>query len=322
MCVTCRPDTPEPRIVCGCDYHSWASEEAPQSGKIAFLFLIYHSIFHEDVWRDFLGAAKPSQWSVFVHAKSRPSPLGEPFESAHLPHDEVVSTEYAQLSLVRAMNALLRRALLDPANTKFVFVSDACIPVKPFRQVYDALMADDCSHFSQMNNETENAQHRRQVLLQGAASRHTPIARHHAVKASQWCVLNRSVAQLCCKQPEQYVRCYEGVKAPEEWFYLTTARRQGLGFGTAGADIDTPVPDLRTAVANVEGHHCGPTFANWHENEDSPQGWRPKTYYTLTRSEIYEFANSSPCWFARKFALSCKESLAPLRALLRGQSLY
>ena len=85
--------------------------------------------------------------------------------------------------------------------------------------------------------------------------------------------------------------------------------------------MDTPCPGVREVVSNDEGHHCGPTFANWHENEDSPQGWRPKTYYSLARGEIRAFVDG-PCWFGRKFAEACQDSLAPLRRMFRGHALF
>merc|ERR1712226_136734 len=36
-------------------------------GKIAFLFLIYDCIYHEDLWHDFFSSANPGQYSVYVH---------------------------------------------------------------------------------------------------------------------------------------------------------------------------------------------------------------------------------------------------------------
>ena len=125
-----------------------SSARATIHGKIAFCFLIYGEIHHEDLWHAFLcGAPRGAeQFSVHVHAKSRDVPLRR-FEHCHLPRESIVETQYADISLVDAMNALLRHALAESDARKFVFVSGHCLPVKPFSFVYDALMADDSAHF-------------------------------------------------------------------------------------------------------------------------------------------------------------------------------
>lgn len=58
-------------------------------------------------------------------------------------------TNYADVTLIHAHNALLRAALAEPTNAKFVSLSQACIPLKPFAHVHAVLTADDTSRFGE-----------------------------------------------------------------------------------------------------------------------------------------------------------------------------
>ena len=291
---------------------------APSSGKkVAFMFLIYDVIHHEDLWQAFLRGARlgDAQYSVYVHAKSRDAPLKH-FEGCHLPRAEVVATEYAHISLVHAMNALLAHALADAANAKFVFLSGHCVPLKPFSHVYDALLSDDCSHFSAMDMLSANDQGLRRTLLTAAASAH--LAAPPAAKAAQWCVLNRRLARLCVDAPPSYVQYFAAVRAPEEWFFLTTARWHSPEHrrdedGDLG-DLGDLGDDVHVVNSDASGNHKGPTFANWREQDYTPGGHRPRTYRAITIDELYALVHG-PCLFARKFDAECT-GLEPLRELI------
>ncbi len=276
----------------------------PSSGKLAFLFLIYESIEHERLWQAFLEGAEAgeAQFSLHVHAKSRTKPLAPRFEGAHLAEHEVVPTEYGHVSLIHAQLALLRHALRDPANRKFVFLSGACIPVKPFWLVYEQLLSDDRAHFSQMDmSTTSDAGIRRQVVEACEAW----IDRRCVAKASQWFVLNRRLATLCASLPASRIGCFDRVRAPEEWMFLSVARQEGD-------------EDVRAVVDDACNNHTGPTFANWNEKEQSPEGHRPRTYREVNIDELYALVHG-PCWFARKFAAGCN-GLAQLEHLLAAGS--
>ena len=295
---------------------SVASEPA-SGGKIAFLFLIYDCIHHEDLWEAFFRTAEtPEQFTLYVHAKSREgAPLAAFFESCHLPHDEIVQTEYAEISLVHAMNALLTAALRDQRNQRFVFVSGHCLPVKPFRLVYDALVRDDgASRFSHMTDLSPTDLSHVRTLLAALHSR--GVCKEHVQKASQWCVLNRRLAQLCTSMPAGYVCAFKGVRAPEEWYYLTTARCTGMDGGrereseSRDGSRDGRDGDHVIATADLHRDHRGPTFANWRESHGS----RPREYARVTVDELHTLVQG-PSFFARKFAKGC-EGLEPLRAML------
>ena len=280
----------------GVDYH----------GKIAFLFLIYDQIHHDDLWAEFFRAADPHRYSIYVHAKTRTAPLSPLFEHCHLPPSAIVPTEYATISLVHAQNRLLQAALHDVENRKFVFVSGACIPIKPFRICCDCLLRDDRALFSEMTDLTGNDRDLQRKIVEAGASH--GIGSKQASKASQWCVLNRRLADLCAHHTSSgYIHAFAEVKAPEEWYYLTTAR---VSMNSSDHyDVD--------AVPDVHRNHVGPTFVNWREADGEPS--RPREYKRATVDDLHTLVQG-PSMLARKFAKDC-DGLEPLRDMLRREVL-
>ena len=112
--------------------------------KVAFLFLIYDALEQEELWRRFFADADPDQYSILIHYKEdRPLRHFEPFKLS-----ACIDTKYADVSLVHAHNLLLREAMKDPDNDKFVFVSQSCVPLKTFPHVYQFLTQDDSGYFN------------------------------------------------------------------------------------------------------------------------------------------------------------------------------
>ena len=77
--------------------------------------------------------------------------------------------------------ALLREALKDPANTKFVFLSESTIPLMSFKGVYEHFLTHSKSEFTYMKNI-----HKKRSF--------GDIGQLYF--NSQWIVLNRKHAQL------------------------------------------------------------------------------------------------------------------------------
>ena len=86
--------------------------------KIAFLFLIYDEINNERLWRNFFRKIENDRYSIFIHWKHERKL--EFFDQFKLKNP--VPTEYAELSLVKAQNLLLREALKDEEHERFIFL--------------------------------------------------------------------------------------------------------------------------------------------------------------------------------------------------------
>jgi hypothetical protein len=103
--------------------------------RVAFLFLVRDTIYHQGIWREFFKQFA-GQFSIYVHTKSPPpvSKLASKWTRFFLRKaqfiQDPVATEWKNFSLVRAQNRLLSTALKSKTNQHFVFLSEACLPVK------------------------------------------------------------------------------------------------------------------------------------------------------------------------------------------------
>ncbi len=149
--------------------------------KIAFLFLTVGNIYHETAWVKFF-KGREEQYSLYVHAKQGIT-SDSFFASSVIPHWVPTSWENS----MKAEIALLKEALKDQANTKFVFLSESTIPIMAFNEVYRHLLAHPHSEFSYYKNmdKTRSFGKIKQVY-----------------KNPQWIVLNRKHAQLMVEDTE------------------------------------------------------------------------------------------------------------------------
>ena len=110
--------------------------------KIAFCFLIYDEIVHEEIWNLFFKNIDHNKYNIYIHYKTN-KPL-KYFEKYKLLSSECIHTQYADVSMPLALNVVLRKAFNeDSDNYKFIFVSGTCIPFKSFNYIYDVLTKDD-----------------------------------------------------------------------------------------------------------------------------------------------------------------------------------
>lgn len=153
--------------------------------KIAFLFLVISGVYHESHWQDFF-TGNEQHYSLYVHAKKDVAPT-----SFFKPHQlkKNVPTTWAQT--MNAQIELLKEALNDPSNSKFVFASESTIPLQSFDTVYAHLMQDDASWFWYQKNP-----HMKHGDAYNGARDLWPIPHQHQFKNSQWVVLNRKHAQI------------------------------------------------------------------------------------------------------------------------------
>jgi len=144
--------------------------------KIAFIFLIYNVINHEELWHMFFSNIDKSKYSIYIHYKydERLEYLEEFKVAKNIP------TKYADISIVKAQNYMLSEALKDKNNTHFIFLSGSCIPLKPFEYIYDNL-EEPFSYFHIANPEE---------CLPDCIAALTYIDMKYLNKASQWCILN------------------------------------------------------------------------------------------------------------------------------------
>ena len=254
----------------GCDCERY--DDSPK--KIAFCFLIYDIINHEDIWNMFFKNIDKKLYTIYIHYKYN-KPL-KYFEKYKL--DNCIDTKYADISLVKAQNLLLKKAFKDKNNKHFIFVSNSCIPLKSFHYIYDDL--DDT--FSYFNTFTS-------INLKDIPHKH----RKYINKASQWCILNRKHTSLILTDKD-YIKAFLKTYAPDELYYISSIFKNNL----QNEIITTPNVAAGTT-----------TFTNWSDMDYPYQDHSALKNYSFITQEELSYLLDSKSLFGRKFKTECKPSL-------------
>ncbi|XP_078429180.1 core-2/I-branching beta-1,6-N-acetylglucosaminyltransferase family protein [Wolffia australiana] len=162
----------------------------PGVPKIAFLFIARNRLPLDDVWAVFFKGDKEGRFSVFVHSRPgfsfNPATTRSAFFYGHQVNDSV-QVDWGQASMIQAERILLKNALEDVDNKRFVFISDSCIPLYNFSYVYDYIMSSPKS-FVDSFADTKESRYNPKM--------HPIIPVFNWRKGSQWVVLIRKHAKL------------------------------------------------------------------------------------------------------------------------------
>ena len=85
--------------------------------KIAFLFLIKNEINHSELWQNFF-ENNEDKYNIYIHNKN---PITNSFFNQFI-IPENIETEWGKISIVKATLLLLKYALNDKENKRFILV--------------------------------------------------------------------------------------------------------------------------------------------------------------------------------------------------------
>ena len=151
--------------------------------KLAFLFLTVGTVYHEALWEDFFDQREDHS-SIYIHPK-QPLPRDSFFKPFEL--SQTVPTTW--LNTMQAQIELLKEALKDSTNEKFIFLSESTIPLQSFDDVYTSLMSHPFSQFYYTKNYHTNRSF-------------PPYPSSKLYKNYQWIVLSRAHAELMVADTE------------------------------------------------------------------------------------------------------------------------
>lgn len=190
--------------------------EALAEPRLGLLFLTRGEVNHPEIWEEFVQSAGDGI-RVFSHVKEREEPLsflkGTTIGEWH-------ETEWGDISLVRAMLSLLKEALADRSLTHFAFVSESCIPIRPWSEIRRRLTFDPRSMIDWQDRESMKVKH-----LERLSPLEDVPARERRMH-SQWCLLDREAA-LCVTERDLTDR-FEKVKAADEHYLGTVLALRGF----------------------------------------------------------------------------------------------
>ena len=150
--------------------------------KIAYCFLTYSEIEHNDLWVNFFKKDNYpiKRYSIYSHVKEVTKKTPPWIKDNTVPS---IPTKWCGSSLVWAFVKMLKKALEDTDNQYFALLSGACIPLYDFDTTYKKITR---SKKSRMDISTDANIYRNTGLYYG----------------SQWVILNRECAEILVKMTE------------------------------------------------------------------------------------------------------------------------
>lgn len=252
--------------------------------KLAFCFLIYDTIAHEDLWSLFFNNIDSDKYTIYIHHKSN-KPL-KYFEKYKL--SNCIETKWEDETITLAYNYLFREAYKDADNYKFIILSGNCIPFKSFNFIYKALTKDNFGYFN--------------ICLpcrwySNCLTLEKFVEKKYISKSHNWFILNRKLVEnLCLDKDKLIIDQYKKIFAPCEYYYYTYIKVLGLE---------------EEIITTLDVSNDATTFTNW-GNVTSYRYKRPTygitLYNSITEEELL-YLLFSKCFFGRKFSPECSQSL-------------
>ncbi|KAI4295951.1 hypothetical protein L6164_035944 [Bauhinia variegata] len=158
--------------------------------KIAFLFLVRRNLPLDFLWGTFFENADVANFSIYIH--SAPGfVFDETTTRSHFFYGRQLSNSiqvlWGESSMIEAEKLLLEAALEDPANQRFVLLSDSCVPLYNFTYMYNYVMGSPRSFVDSFLDVKEGRYNPKM-------SREIP--REKWRKGSQWITLVRKHAEV------------------------------------------------------------------------------------------------------------------------------
>ncbi len=238
--------------------------------QIALLFLTVGEINHANLWEKQL--KDDERFSIYVHSKS---PIQHPFFAPRR-IVKIVPTSWS--NHMNAWQELLKEAVKDERNKKFVFLSDSCVPLRPLEDTYHALIQDDRAYMCFRAPWWSKTSSREVVEL----------PEEHRWGNGEWVILNRRYA-LMIAQDETVIK------------YV--------------AQHDLDVEAYPSSLLSVHGclHNADilcqeSTFANWDKGSSHPYQYQGADHPYLFKDdsvknvELLLEARRGGLFFARKVA--------------------
>lgn len=145
--------------------------------KVALLFLTRGDLNQTDLWKGWINT---DLYTIYNHPKNPPS---DPwFSQFTIPDHQPNEWGY----LLFAQQALLREALKNLENTKFVFLSESCVPLRTCTEIHQILTSDEKSYMRWYGVWWK---YRSERTLK-------EFPREHRWGNHQWIILNRKHAQM------------------------------------------------------------------------------------------------------------------------------
>lgn len=252
--------------------------------KIAFCFLTYDIINHEELWNLFFNNIDKELYNIYIHQKK--DVKLKYFEEYKI--KEKINTNYGDYTIINAYNLLYKTAYNDNCY-KFCLISNSCIPLKSFDYIYNYLTKDDKSYFNICPKEQ-------------CFPRCNKLLNYYEYddiqKTSSFFIINRQICNIFINYDiNEIIKRYKDISdAPDEHFYITEIYKNKLQ------------DDIITTPNIADG---ATTFTYWCDMDYKYKDINNKGLknYSYISDEELEYLLNSKSLFGRKFNVECAVSL-------------
>jgi predicted O-methyltransferase YrrM len=162
--------------------------------KLAFMFLTRTDIVQEEIWTNFFKSDKDDRYTIYIHPDMDTRLESQSFARYQIPNVVFKKHHYT----LAAQKELLKAAIRDLENYKFILCSEDCIPTTDFNSFYQDLTRDDKS-FIKYFPSWLNPGHERFV---------NELKKESQFSNAQWFVLNRKHAGMMATD-EQWFQIFD-----------------------------------------------------------------------------------------------------------------
>lgn len=269
--------------------------------KIAFLFLTIGDINQPNVWTKYF-EGKQSKYSIYINPKY-PQAINTEWLKDRVIKKRVEKTGWGFIT--EAYHNLLKEAMEDKDNMKFVFISESCVPLKSFDNFYNTMMMDDLrtSYVKFMNVSKYDLEAR--IKTQQKYETQGNFIKHYA----RMCLSRYHVEALLSKDFTFFNKMHVG----DEFFLTLIHPSPGKDYMKDfeitydnWEDVSNKASKLTKEIKNI--YNQNPSgLTNNHQNSIRRKkalrddiSKNPKTYTTITTEDI-EKAIKKESFFWRKF---------------------
>jgi hypothetical protein len=243
--------------------------------KVAFLFLTRGEHHNIKLWENFFESVDKSSYKIAIHAKDTSALKSNLWTDKNSLILRPIPTAWGTISLVKATIYLLQMVIADPKITKFVLLSEFCIPTTNFKNVYDTLMLEKGK--SRIHWSFGKSIDRYNIVKS-----YLTFPAHNWAKQSQWMCLDRNHVNALFIPAyngrfNQYLNDFKYCPAPDEHFFINYF--------------------LHIIKINQKEFINHPiTFVDWNTNSKHPK------LFAFLPKDVIDHSREHKILFARKFS--------------------
>jgi hypothetical protein len=199
--------------------------EQSNPNKIAFLFLTYNNLKRPDIWNKFFDidididinnsgntnniSKYTNKYNIYLHAKEPDKITDVILKGKQIP--EHIETCWGCFGTIEANIMMMKEALKDPLNKKFILVSESCIPIVPFDKFYSEVMTDEKSRiYIHSNNNPE-----RYDNITNPSFPKNEFTKH----SGQGLIFNRQYAHLLINSLNEFKYTWQNMNSVDEHYF-------------------------------------------------------------------------------------------------------